>query len=93
MQMHPLLFLVLTLIDIYEWILIFWIILSLLITFGVVNTYHPIVNKINYVLYRLTEPVLKPIRKYIPPMGGIDLSPLVVFIVLNFIQYSLMYYF
>ena len=46
------------------------------------NPYNPIVDAI----YRLTEPVLTPIRRILPPLGGFDLSPLVVFFILNFLQ-------
>ena len=46
------------------------------------NPYNPIVDAIN----RLTEPVLAPIRRILPPMGGFDLSPLVVFFILMFLQ-------
>jgi len=46
------------------------------------NPYNPIVDAI----YRLTEPVLSPIRRLLPPMGGFDLSPLVVFFILMFLQ-------
>lgn len=46
------------------------------------NPHNPIVDAI----YRLTEPVLSPIRRLLPPMGGFDLSPLVVFFILMFLQ-------
>lgn len=92
-MVNPILYLILTLLDLYEWIVIIWIIVSWLVHFQIINTYHPFVNKLNYFLYRLTEPVLVHIRKWVPPIGGLDISPIVLFILLNFVQYTLHYYF
>lgn len=91
--MHPIIYLLVELIDLYNLVLLVWIILSLLIYFKIINAYQPFVQKLNYVLYRLTEPVLAPIRKYVPPIGGLDLSPLVLIFGLHFIRYTLIYYF
>lgn len=65
-------------IDIVFFIVIAHVILSWLVAFEVVNTRQPIVNQIGRTLYQLTEPMLRPIRKVLPDMGGIDLSPIVL---------------
>ncbi|MEE9347709.1 MAG: YggT family protein [Robiginitomaculum sp.] len=74
------------LIGLYIFIMVAMIIFSWLQAFNVINTRNPIVGQIGTVLYRLTEPVLAPIRKIIPSIGGLDLSPIVVFFGLQFIQ-------
>jgi YggT family protein len=74
------------LIGLYIFIMIAMIIFSWLQAFNVINTRNPIVGQIGTVLYKLTEPVLAPIRKVIPAIGGLDLSPIVVFFGLQFIR-------
>jgi YggT family protein len=61
-------------------------ILSWLIAFNVVNTRNPVVRMIAELLYRLTEPALRPIRNLLPNMGGIDISPIILFLIILFIQ-------
>lgn len=84
--MNPFLWLVDTIITLYIWILIASAILSWLIAFSVVNTRNPIVASIGEFLYRVTEPALRPIRSVLPNLGGIDLSPVVLIILLLFLQ-------
>jgi YggT family protein len=84
--MEPVLWLIDTLITLYIWVLIGQVILSWLVTFKVVNTQNPIVNQIGTVLFRLTEPVLGPIRRVLPNLGGLDISPIVAVIALIFIE-------
>ena len=84
--MEPVLWLIDTLINLYIWVLIGQVILSWLVTFKVVNTQNPIVNQIGTLLYRLTEPVLGPIRRLLPRLGGFDLSPVIAVIALIFIE-------
>ncbi len=88
----PVLWLINWLIDAYIFVLIAQVILSWLISLGIVNRYQPFVQQIGVFLNRLTEPVLMRIRKRLPPMGGIDLSPLVLFISLKFLQYCVNYF-
>ncbi|MGE0210153.1 MAG: YggT family protein [Parvibaculaceae bacterium] len=90
--MNPFLWLILTVIDIYIWIVIIMAILSWLTAFNVVNPRNPVVNQILYGLYRLTEPALAPIRRIIPSMGGLDLSPMVLLIGLMFLKQAIYYY-
>jgi YggT family protein len=74
------------LLTIYVYVVIAMAILSWLIAFNVVNTRNPVVHMIAELLYRLTEPVLRPIRNLLPNMGGIDISPIILFLIILFIQ-------
>jgi YggT family protein len=90
--MHPVLALIYELLNIYKWVLIIYVILDWLIAFNVINTYNTFVGRVRDVLYRLTEPVLRQIRNFVPGVGGIDLSPLVALLLIWFIQYVIVYY-
>ena len=70
----------------YMWIIVGNVILSWLGAFSVVNWRNPFVHMVGNALYRLTEPVLGRIRRVLPPMGGLDLSPLVALIAIVFIR-------
>ena len=70
----------------YIYILITSAILSWLVAFGVVNTSNQIVSVVGDFVYRLTEPALRPLRAVIPSLGGIDLSFIVLYFLLIFIQ-------
>jgi YggT family protein len=74
------------LLTIYVYILIAAAVLSWLIAFNVVNTRHGAVAMIAEFLYRITEPVLAPIRRLLPNLGGIDVSPVIVILIIVFIQ-------
>jgi len=84
--MYALLQLVDTIISIYIWIIILHVILSWLVAFNVVNTRNRVVYLVADALYRLTEPVMRPVRRIIPAVGGFDLSPVVVILLLVFIR-------
>lgn len=72
--------------ELYGWVLIAAIVFSWLYAFGVVNPRNQIVANIGGILDRLTEPVLRPIRRFLPNLGGLDLSPLVVFLAIFLIR-------
>ncbi len=74
------------LISAYIWVIIIQAILSWLVAFNVMNTSNRFVYAVGNALYRLTEPVLRRIRRYMPELGGIDLSPVVAIIGLIFVQ-------
>ncbi len=74
------------LIELFIWFLIFQAILTWLITFGIINTNSSFVNMIGNFLYRITEPILKPIRRFLPDLGGIDISPVILILLLIFIR-------
>ena len=84
--MNPFLWLVDTIINLYIWILIASAILSWLVAFNVVNARNPIVANVGEFLYRVTEPALRPIRALLPNLGGIDISPVILIILLLFLQ-------
>jgi YggT family protein len=61
-------------------------VLSWLIAFNVINTYNQFVRSVTHALDRLTAPLYRPIRRFLPDVGGIDLSPLVVLILIRILQ-------
>lgn len=75
-----------TLLTLYVYVLIAAAVLSWLIAFNVVNTRHGAVAMIAEFLYRITEPVLAPIRRMMPNLGAIDISPVVLILIIIFIQ-------
>ncbi|MAY99149.1 MAG: hypothetical protein CMH32_01330 [Micavibrio sp.] len=64
--------------NIYMWIIIISVALSWLIAFGVLNTRNPQARNLVALLERATDPVYKPLRRFIPPIGGIDITPMIV---------------
>jgi YggT family protein len=72
--------------NLYIWILIIGAILSWLVAFGVINMHNRFVQMASDFIYRITEPALRPIRRILPPMGGLDLSPLVLILIIIFLQ-------
>ena len=90
--MYSVLLLVDTVIDIYIWLLIISVILSWLVAFNIVNTSNRIVYVIGDFLFRITEPALRPIRRILPSLGGIDISPVVLILGLVFLRNLLFEY-
>jgi YggT family protein len=87
------LFLVIDLaLELYIWIVIASAIFSWLVAFNVVNTRNQVVAMIGDFLYRITDPVLRPIRNALPNMGGIDISPVILFLIIIFIRYVIALY-
>ena len=74
------------LLDLYWWVIIIAVIISWLVGFGVINTYNQFARTVVRALHALTEPVFGPIRRIIPPMGGLDLSPLIVLFIIFFLR-------
>ena len=68
------------------WVFLIMIIMSWLISFNVINTRNNFVAGLWRVLNAVTEPILRPIRRVIPPVGGLDLSPIIVFVIIFFLQ-------
>lgn len=90
--MYPFIALISSVVSLINVGLFVYVILGMLISFNIVNPYQPIVQRVMFALKRLYEPMLKPIRKYMPDLGGIDISPLILFLLLNFMENSLRYY-
>jgi YggT family protein len=84
--MQSLVFLIDKVIDIYTWIVIASAIMSWLVAFGVVNTRNQFIRMIVDVLFRVTEPLLRPIRRIMPHLGGIDVSPVILLLALFFLR-------
>ena len=84
--MAPLIGFIVLVIDLYIWVVIAGAILSWLVAFNVVNTNNRVVLSIADMLYRLTEPALRPIRNVLPNLGGIDISPVILILILLFIR-------
>ena len=72
--------------NLYIWVLIASAVLSWLIAFNVVNTRNQFVSTVWDALYRVTEPVLRPIRERLPNLGGLDISPIILLLIIYFIQ-------
>ena len=84
--MNSLLILLDTIISLYIWALIIHVVLTWLVTLDVVNTRNRFVYMVGHSLHRLTEPALRPIRRVLPHLGGIDISPVVLIIGLWFVR-------
>ena len=84
--MTSLLILIDKVIDIYTWIVIAAAIASWLVAFGVVNTRNQVIRWIVDFLYRITEPALRPIRRILPNLGGVDISPVILLLGLFFLR-------
>jgi len=87
------LFLVIDLaLQLYIWVLIAAAIFSWLIAFNVVNVRNSVVGMLGDFLYRITEPALRPIRNLMPNLGGIDVSPVILILIIIFIRYCIALY-
>src|ERR1700731_2151782 len=84
--MRPLIEVVITVLDLYWWVVIASAVMSWLVAFGVINTRNRFVASLGETLYRLTEPALRPIRNVIPDLGGVDISPVILLLLLWFIE-------
>jgi YggT family protein len=71
---------------IYTWILIASAVFSWLYAFNVINSHNQFVNQIGAFLYNITEPALRPIRRFLPNLGGIDISPIILLLIIFFIR-------
>lgn len=72
--------------DIYWWLLIAAAIFSWLYAFNVVNPRNQLVGTVGNFLFRITEPALRPIRRFLPDLGGIDISPIILLLIIFFIR-------
>ena len=84
--MYSFLMLIDRIIDIYVWVIILSAVLSWLVAFDIVNMRNRFVYLVGDALNRITEPVYRPIRRFLPDMGGLDLSPLIVILGLWFLR-------
>jgi YggT family protein len=84
--MQSLLFLVDAVLGIYIWLLVIWVVISWLVSFEVINTRNRFVYLVSDFLYRITEPALRRIRRFVPDLGGIDISPVVLILLIWFLR-------
>ncbi len=84
--MYAVFWLIDTVLGIYITLVLAQVVLSWLVSFNVVNTSNRFVYIVGDLLYRVTEPALRPIRRLLPNFGGIDLSPIVLLLALYFIR-------
>lgn len=75
------------LINLYEYVVIAAVVLSWLIGFNVINAYNPFVRSLWQAITAVTEPLLRPIRRLLPDLGGLDLSPVVLLLALLFVRW------
>ena len=74
------------LLSLYIWIIIAAVIMSWLVGFNVINPYNPAVRAIQTFCYRVTEPLLGPIRRLLPDLGGLDISPVILILGVQFLD-------
>ena len=91
MMMNPIPALLIEVLEIYKWIVVAAVIVSWLTAFNVINVHNNFVRTVLRILLALTEPVFRPVRKVLPPIAGLDLSPIVVFVIIWFLQYTIQY--
>ena len=84
--MNALLILIDNIVDIYIFTLLAYVIASWLVAFRIVNPWQPFVRMILQSMGRLHEPLLSRIRSVLPELGGIDLSPIIVFLAVQFLR-------
>ena len=88
-MLNPIAFVLYQVLELYKWIVLAAVIASWLTAFNVVNPHNNIVRSLLRMLFALTEPAFRQIRRVIPPMGGLDLSPIVVFFIIMGLQYAI----
>jgi YggT family protein len=84
--MYLLLYIIDTAITVYIWILIARVVLSWLISFNVINQFNQGVRAVDNFCRVLTEPLLRPIRRFMPDLGGLDISPIVLLLGIEFVR-------
>jgi YggT family protein len=72
--------------DIYKWIVIISVILGWLVAFNVINPHNPFIRMVSGALHQMVEPLLRRIRKVVPPFGNVDVTPIILFLLILFVQ-------
>tara|TARA_R110002020_G_scaffold4015_17_gene17603 strand:- start:1443 stop:1733 length:291 start_codon:yes stop_codon:yes gene_type:complete len=83
---------IMVILQLYWWVLLIMIIMSWLISFNVINTRNQFVEAVWRVVNQLTEPLLNPIRRVMPNFSGLDISPIILFLGIFFIQQLILRY-
>ena len=84
--MNALIFLIDTGLSILYWIILIYVIFSLLVSFNVINLQNDLVRQIYHGINGLVEPILAPIRRILPTAGGLDFSPLILLVLVIFVR-------
>ncbi len=84
--MYSLYLLLITLLDLYSWIIFLYVVLSLLIQFSILNRYQPVVDFLYRFSSQLSELTLRPVRRFLPSLGPFDIAPVVVLLLLFFLK-------
>ncbi|MFO1034063.1 MAG: YggT family protein [Hyphomicrobiales bacterium] len=84
--MLALIWLINTLFSLYWWVILAMVVMSWLLAFNIINPGNPYVRQVARILRNLTEPVLGPIRRILPDLGGLDISPIILLIGMEFIR-------
>ena len=90
--MRALLEVILLALQLYTWVIIASAIFSWLFAFNVVNPRNSAVATIGRMLYQLTEPALRPIRRFVPTFGGLDISPIILILIIFLIERIIIHY-
>jgi len=90
--MRALLEVILLVLQLYSYIIVIVAIMSWLIAFNVINVYNDFVRSIWNALNALTEPLLRPIRQFLPSLGGLDISPVILLLLIYLLQKIIIYY-
>ena len=84
--MYALIILIDQIINLYIWSLLAYLIIGWLVAFRIVNPWQPVVRMISDLLARIHEPLLQPVRRILPDLGAIDISPIVLFLAAQFLR-------
>ena len=90
-MLNPIAALLIEILEIYKWVVIVAVIVSWLTAFNVINVHNNFVRSLLRILFALTEPVFRQVRRVIPAIAGLDLSPIIVFVIIWFLQYTIQY--
>jgi len=85
----PVIEVLIIILDLYWWVVIIQAVASWLIAFNVLNTHSRPVSMILDFLYRATEPALRPIRQFVPSLGGLDITPIILLLIIWFVRMEL----
>lgn len=85
-EMNAVIILIDQIVNLYIWTLLAYLIIGWLVAFRIINPWQPVVRLATDFLARIHEPILRPIRRLLPDLGGIDISPIIVFLGVQFLR-------
>ena len=91
--MHPIVFAITKILSIYSLLLFIYIIMVILIQFNIINRHQAFVAGAVQFFRRIFEPILLKIRKFMPDLGPVDIAPIALFVLIELITYTIIYYF